>query len=116
MAKRKNPLQDIDKFLSQEATNLVTPNELPESDAAPSTPAPATSQAPSPMEIEDMQKAVLQWAEKQGDDFRSPFYDMMLKTLEGLSANTSKDKMLINTLLYLQNPDSWKTVIKDYWS
>lgn len=115
MAKRKNPLQDIDAFLSQEATNLVTPNQV-STEKVKKTAVEMVPSQPASDHSEDMEKLLLQWAEKQGEDFRSPFYKIVLKTLEGLAANSAKDKMLINTLLYLQNPDSWKKVVKDYWS
>ena len=112
MAKRKNPLQDIDAFLSQEASNLVTPNPV-SSNKEPET---KDHQTDTKVDKGDIQQQLLEWANEYGDDFRSPFYELMIKTIENLSAQKSKDKMLINTLLYLQNPDAWKESVKDYWS
>ncbi|MEL7004907.1 MAG: hypothetical protein AAFN93_19525 [Bacteroidota bacterium] len=114
MAKRKNPLQDIDAFLSQEATNLVTPNQV----TSENVEKPVANPAPKPSELKvegDIEELLISWAKEQGEAFQESFYDLMLKTLEGASQNTSKDKMLINTLLYLKNPDSWKDEIKAYW-
>lgn len=115
MAKRKNPLQDIDAFLSQEASNLVTPNKVSEDKTVTkkeSTPIPVEQSK----EADDIQTSLQMWINNQGEDFRSPLYDLMLTTLENVPSQSAKDKMLINTLLYLKNPDSWKEVIKKYWN
>lgn len=109
MAKRKNPLQDIDAFLSQEATNLVKPDTIPSDSSKEVRPEPIIAES----NLEDVLK---EWMKTQGEGFRTPLYDVILKTLENAPSSTSKDKMLINTLLYLKNPDSWKDVIKEYWS
>lgn len=113
MAKRKNPLQDIDAFLSQEATNLVTPNQLPDQEEvkiAKEEKVPKETQSP-----DDIPKLLSQWIKSKGDDFRPDLYQALLQTLEELPNSNSRDKMLINTLLYLQNPDSWKEKIEHYW-
>ncbi|MEM9390693.1 MAG: hypothetical protein AAGA02_09470 [Bacteroidota bacterium] len=110
MAKRKNPLKDLDSFLKQEASSLVEPEKI----ASPSVP-------PKPVDAAHLTKDdVLSYFKKLAKEderaFRVTFLDIMHKSLEYQGLEKAIDKMLMNTLLYLQNEDNWKEAIEEYWS
>ena len=113
-AKRKNPLKDLDAFLKQEAASLVTPEKV-------ETPAPEQVSAPVVPEksAETSMAAIIQELksriQQQGEGFKAEFYELIQQVLESQQQLSSKDIMLINTLLYLRNQDNWKERIKEYW-
>ncbi|UII29804.1 hypothetical protein LVD17_16005 [Fulvivirga ulvae] len=124
MAKRKNPLKDIDAFLKQESTSFVDPKKIsPKKEKIQSDSEDATS-----LTVEDASKAKKEQiskediiaelhtlANKEGDAFRGEFYNIIRETLEGLGYSTAEDKMLINTILYINDKANWKENIKSYW-
>lgn len=124
MAKRKNPLKDIDAFLKQESTSFVDPEKISpkkgkkttsseaKASLAAEVPVKASKEQISKEEIISELQAL---ANKEGDAFRASFYNIIRETLEGLNHSTAEDKMLINTLLYISDKSNWKDNIKGYW-
>ena len=117
MSKKKNTLKDLDDFLKQQAATLVAPTAL--SDTLKET-VKETKQETTVAEVETVSiSSILQdihaLSEKEGQAFRKKFYDLIVKSLESLPSSSSEDKMLINTALYLKNPESWKETIRAYW-
>ena len=109
MAKRKNPLKDLNAFLKQEAKSFVTPDKV---DATASKAAePAIAQPPAPALISHEQ--VVDYIAKLPKD---EFFALIQEALEQKPISTARDKMLINTLLYLKDQTNWKENIKAYWS
>lgn len=114
MAKRKNPLKDLDAFLKKEATSFVNPEKItsqPKEEASPATEKKhktTTSKEEILAELEAL-------ARKEGGDFRKSFYNIIRETLEKLDYSTPADKMLINTILYLNDQPNWKDNIQTYW-
>ena len=118
MSKKKNTLKDLDDFLKQQAATLVAPTAL--SDTLKETVKEAKQDtAVVEVETEVSISSILQdihaLSEKEGQAFRKKFYDLIVKSLESLPNSSSEDKMLINTALYLKNPESWKETIRSYW-
>lgn len=114
MAKRKNPLKDLDAFLKQEATSFVNPEKIQPEEKKEATPEATTprTQQPSREEILSELQAL---ANREGSSFRHSFYGLIRETLENLDHLTAEDKMLINTVLYLDDKQGWKENIKSYW-
>jgi len=110
MAKRKNPLKDLDAFLKQEASSFVKP-EKKDDTATTST----VSEKPALASSDEIISAIDQLAKKDQGRFREEFYEIIKSSLEHLDPNSSEDKMLINTILYLKDKDNWKVNIQDYW-
>jgi len=110
MAKRKNPLKDLDDFLKQEATSFVKPEkkEEPEESLASEKPGLATA--------EDIIEAIGQLANKDQSVYREELFQIIKSSLEKLDHTSADDKMLINTLLYLKDKNNWKENIKTYWA
>ncbi|UII27044.1 hypothetical protein LVD15_01005 [Fulvivirga maritima] len=115
MAKRKNPLSDLDAFLKQEASSLVNPDAIKNEEESNTAPAVETK-APEKPSKELIIKLLLLLAEEEGSQFQDSFYDIIKSTQETLGLHSSEDKMLMNTILYLQNKPNWKESIADYWS
>lgn len=99
---KKNPLNDLDQFLKQEASSIVTPSSLSDKlkQTESSTPAPVAGS------IEDQ---LLTLAKQDV----SKFYDTLISI--GEKIGTEKSTMLINTALYLKHGDNWKEAVKTYW-
>ncbi|MBL3658550.1 hypothetical protein [Fulvivirga sediminis] len=114
MAKRKNPLSDLDAFLKQEASSLVNPEAIKNEDENNATPA-AEAKAPEKPSKELIIKLLLLLAEEEGAAFQDSFYEIIKSTQETLGLHSSEDKMLMNTILYLKNKPNWKESIADYW-
>ncbi len=110
MAKRKNPLKDLDSFLKQEATSFVKPEGV-----TGETEAEGTPDQPVIIDKDKMLNYFTELAKKDPSAFRSVLLELAQKSVELTGAKTAQDKMLINTLLYLNNPENWETVIKEYW-
>ncbi|ELR73533.1 hypothetical protein C900_02618 [Fulvivirga imtechensis AK7] len=117
MAKRKNPLKDLDAFLKQEASSLVNPKKVgtqkEEKNIQPVAPEPKEEKKAATKE--DIISELRMLAGKEGDEFRSSFYNIIRETLEGLDHSSAADKMLINTVLYLNDKSNWKDNIQTYW-
>jgi hypothetical protein len=95
---KKNPLNDLDQFLQQEAHSIVPPTSL--SDKLKQE---ASHAAVSPEE------QLMAWANQNPEKF----YDTLIAV--GEKMNTSKNTMLINTALYLKSGNSWKEAVLAYW-
>ena len=122
MSKRKNPLQNLDEFLKQEATSFVTPKKL--SEPKPIAPAPQTSVVsepqpstakPADVTAEYILNLIQKLANKNNVTVRQQLLELVRLQLEENGIKSSKDKMLINTILYLQSGDSWKEKVAEYW-
>lgn len=101
---KKNPLNDLDQFLQQEAHSIVAPSSL--SDKLKQS-SPSESPAPSPYSVEEQLMMLARQNPKQ-------FYDTLIAV--GEKMDTEKNTMLINTALYLKYGDSWKEAVKEYWN
>ena len=122
MAKRKNPLKDLDAFLKQEAKSFVEPKKV--------EPKPEVAAEPSAYQAKEVEEAPIQTAQATTLDIAevkeylikmrangdTEFLDLLLKVAEDSDTNSSKNKMLINTILYLKDQENWKENIKEYWS
>jgi hypothetical protein len=120
MSKKKNTLKDLDEFLKQQATTFVAPPRLSENSAAPEAPPPLLQESPVMKErnsasFENVAKELSELAASHGPAFSTRFYDLIIETIGKQSGPTPEDKMLINTALYLKNPNNWKEVIRAYW-
>ncbi|MTI20005.1 hypothetical protein E1176_03125 [Fulvivirga sp. RKSG066] len=109
MAKRKNPLKDLDDFLKQEATSFVKPD-------ATEKPAESITSERTPLTADEIIEAIGQLASKDQETYRKELFLIIKTSLERLDHSSADDKMLINTLLYLQDKNNWKENIKTYWS
>ncbi|QSE97263.1 hypothetical protein [Fulvivirga lutea] len=116
MAKRKNPLKDLDAFLKQEAKSFVEPKKVAKDESAAfQSPPPVKEESESaalPLN-ENSVKSFLKALKAKGDE---EFLDLLLSVAEESDKDSSKSKMLINTLLYLKDQKNWKENIKAYWS
>ncbi|MEM6358485.1 MAG: hypothetical protein AAF149_12190 [Bacteroidota bacterium] len=110
MAKRKNPLKDLDSFLKQEASSLVEPEKIASQNALKE---PVDAMA---FTKEDVLSYFKKLAKEDEQAFRVTFLDIMHRSLEFQGLEKATDKMLMNTLLYLQNEGNWKEAIEEYWS
>lgn len=114
-------MKDIDAFLKQESTSFVNPEKISvQKEKAAADISTVPEQAEKTKDTEHVSKEVIiselqALASEEGDDFRTSFYDIIRATLESLNRSTSEDKMLINTLLYLNDKANWKDNIKTYW-
>lgn len=108
MAKRKNPLKDIDSFLKQEASALIKPDKVEEQ----------KNEAPDIKNLtkEDVLNYFEQLASKDENEFKTSLLEITKSSLENSGLSKAEDKMLMNTILYLQHPEDWKKVISAYWS
>jgi hypothetical protein len=98
---KKNPLNDLDQFLQQEAHSIVPPTSLSDK-LKQETPAPAV---PS-VSVEEQLVSLA----KQNP---SEFYDTLIAI--GEKMDDPKNTMLINTALYLKSGDNWKEAVQAYW-
>lgn len=118
MAKRKNPLKDLDAFLKQQATSLVNPEKVSAGKEEPQGQTNVATENPKENPTatkEDILAGLHTLASKEGEDFRSSFYNIIRETLENLDHSSAADKMLINTVLYLDDRSNWKDNIQTYW-
>jgi hypothetical protein len=115
MSKKKNTLKDLDEFLKQQAASLVSPprlaENLPEEPLLKESPVMGEHAATAERISEDL----IRLSDVEGKNFRGTFYDLIIRTLEQLPDQSPSDKMLINTALYLKNPQNWKEAIRAYW-
>ena len=117
MAKRKNPLKDLDSFLSQQASSFVQPEKVEETAPVKET-ATQVEQSPAPQAPLDKLE-IIAYLETLSDtnpaEFRKTLYDIIRQSLENGGIQDPTDKMLMNTILYLDNPGNWKEAISSYW-
>ena len=107
MSKKKNTLRDLDDFLKQQASNLVTPTPLADKVEQAAPVAQPRVDAPAK---DDLLDAVRRLATD-----RIKFYDLIVRSIEMQDSESPEDKMLINTALYLKSGANWRDVIRDYW-
>lgn len=108
MAKRKNPLKDIDSFLKQEASALIKPDKIEAQERE--------SLGTTSLSKEDVLNYFNQLASKDKNEFKASLLEISKSSLETHGLSKAEDKMLMNTILYLQHPEDWKKVITEYWS
>ncbi len=113
MAKRKNPLKDLDAFLKQEAKNFVQPNKVEETTKEESA---TTYSIDRESNASLDQKEVIKFLSELKIKDSDSFYQVLKSATEKSGLESSENKMLVNTILYLQNKEGWKEAIKDYWS
>lgn len=118
MAKRKNPLKDLDAFLQQEASSFVKPPQVtPEPDKGSLT-SEIPPQAPQPRQVSKQQliEDFYELAKKNETHFEADLYEIIETVLTQTGTKSSRSKMLINTVLYLNNQDNWRESITAYWA
>lgn len=119
MSKKKNTLQDLDEFLKQQATSLVTPEPVERQQPAqvvPPTDYSAETDAREYVTTDMIYKDLVQLSSNDPESFRQKFYALIIQVLESQNESLPEDKMLINTALYLKSGGQWKDAIRDYWS
>lgn len=100
---KKNPLNDLDQFLQQEAHSIVPPASLSDKlkqENHPSALVPHVSP----------EEQLLTLAQQDP----TAFYNLLISVGEKMEHKQST--MLINTALFLKNGDNWKEAVKEYWS
>jgi hypothetical protein len=102
---KKNPLNDLDQFLQQEASSIVTPSSLSDKLKQETTGEPQPSQSHSSTESQ-----LLALAQQNPEQF----YDALISVGENMGEQ--KNTMLINTALYLKHGSEWKKAVEEYWS
>ena len=115
MAKRKNPLKDLDSFLKQEAASLVTPEKLTTPAVPPKSDVVEKEATVKAMDAEDVIAYLTNLYHQDPDYFRRTLHQIIQQSLEKTGHKSAHDKMLINTILYLDHPNNWKATIKQYW-
>lgn len=115
MSKKKNTLKDLDEFLKQQAATLVAPTPLSESLKEQVKEEATHVEEGAGVSVASILQDIKTLAEKEGNSFRKKFYDLIIQSLEAQKNPTAEDKMLINTALYLKNPEKWKETIRSYW-
>ncbi len=132
MSRKKNTLKDLDEFLKQQAATLATPTPLKEKvkEVTPEKEPRGIEirvQKVSPDEQKTAAENIAQLsaekifrnlealASQEGENFRTQFYELIIRTVESMGEYTPEDRMLINTALYLKSSDNWKEVIQSYW-
>jgi hypothetical protein len=115
MSKKKNTLKDLDEFLKQQAASLVSPPKLSENPPAEHVVEEPQVTGEQSRTAEQIVEDLGRLAALEGKNFRTKFYELIIRTLEQVPDQSPSDKMLINTALYLKNPQNWKEVIRNYW-
>jgi hypothetical protein len=118
MSKKKNTLQDLNDFLKQQAATLVSPPRLSdktESQLEELQESPVMREFEPELSAETILDDIKQLSRKEAANFRRKFYDMIIKSMEAQTKSLPEDKMLINTALYLKDPERWKENIREYW-
>ncbi|MDX1628981.1 MAG: hypothetical protein R3345_09805 [Fulvivirga sp.] len=108
MAKRKNPLKDLDEFLKKEASSFVKPEKEKQPESSITSGNTLTSS-------EEIIAAMDQLASKDPKTYREELYKIIQSAIEHLDRSSAEDKMLINTILYLKDKKHWKENITAYW-
>lgn len=106
MSKRKNPLQNLDKFLKQEASSFVQPKRLSDQEKT----AGSTDHEQEVFEI------IEKLAVENNNTSKKQFLLTCLKFFEAEGIKSSREKLFVNTILYLLHEDQWEEKVKEYWS
>ncbi len=104
MSRHKNPLKDLDLFLRQQASTLVTPTPLSERISESETHA---------TEGEKQTSDVVEQLIKLAETDRQQFLDAVIAA--AAASKFPENTLLINTALYLKHPDNWKEAVLNYW-
>ena len=117
MSKKKNTLKDLDEFLKQQATSLV-------SHASVTTPVEEKKVIP-PTDYRDHSDGAVttdaiflsmrELMQHDPDSFRQKLYALIIQILEAAPDSLPEDKMMINTALYLKSGEHWKEAISEFW-
>ncbi|MCS6973716.1 MAG: hypothetical protein N2044_03925 [Cyclobacteriaceae bacterium] len=102
MSRNKNPLKDLDLFLRQQASSLVTPTPLSER-------IPQEIEVPQGQPRQDLIQQLTQLAETD----RQQFLDTVIEA--AAASKFPENTLLINTALYLKHPENWKEAVLNYW-
>jgi aspartokinase len=99
---KKNPLNDLEQFLQQEASSLISPSPLSDKlkreNPVASTPT---------LSVEEH---LLNLAQQNSERF----YDTLIAVGERMAS--TKNTLLINTAIYLKSGPNWKEAVEEYWS
>lgn len=104
MSRHKNPLKDLDLFLRQQASTLVTPTPLSERIGESETHTPEGEK-----QVGDVVQELIKLAETD----RQQFLDAVITA--AAASKFPENTLLINTALYLKHPDNWKEAVYTYW-
>ena len=120
MSKKKNTLKDLDEFLKQQAATLVTPTPLSEKvEEKPAAKATVVTPPVTPIAEEISLEKILDdletLSQKEGTTFRKKICDLILQSYENSHHSSPEDKMLINTILYINGGAKWKDTVREYW-
>lgn len=107
MSKNKNPLKDLDQFLKQQASTLISPPSLSEKVQ------PSETTHTQTLSADITSDQLISKLEALAKNDKAAFYDLLIQVGEKLQH--SDEKMLINTALYLKGGDQWKELVKEYW-
>ena len=99
---KKNPLNDLDQFLQQEASSIVAPASLRDKLKQPDSETTISSGA-------SVEEQLLQMAKQNPQHL----YDVLISV--GEKMDVIKNTMLINTALYLRHGEHWKEAVREYW-
>ncbi|MCE2733536.1 MAG: hypothetical protein O9302_01580 [Cyclobacteriaceae bacterium] len=97
----KNPLNDLDQFLQQQASSFVSPASLSDKLNEPKT--------VNDKEEENLSDRLLQLAKENPE----AFYKLLIQV--GEKHLSQPNSLLINTAIILANPTNWKEEIEKYW-
>jgi len=124
-AKKKNPLKDLNAFLThqEEASKIAIPKKVkdheefmvqkPSQVTAVNRPEKVKiAEEATPLSVINMMKQLM---EENPDSSRKILGDIILQTIERMPDSQPADKMLINTVLYLNNQKDWKSALESYW-
>jgi hypothetical protein len=124
-AKKKNPLKDLNAFLAhqEDASQITTPKTVSDHEEfMEQKPSQVTRvNRPEKVKISEevspdlIMKMLSELMQREPTKFRKVFGDIVLRTIEQLPDDQPADAMLINTVLYLNNQDSWEDAVKSYW-
>jgi hypothetical protein len=124
--KKKNPLKDLNAFLThqEEASQISTPKTIADHEEyleqEPTKVAAVNRPERVKITEEVSSQAVIDLLQQLMNDnptsFREVLGDILVKTMERLPDQRPADKMLINTALYLNNQEDWKSVVENYWN
>lgn len=103
MSRHKNPLKDLDLFLRQQASSLVTPTPLSE----------RISESATGPEIEKQTDDLVHQLIRLAETDRQQFLDAVIAA--AAASQFPENTLLINTALYLKHPDNWKEAVMNYW-
>lgn len=103
MSRNKNPLKDLDSFLRQQASSLVTPTPLSE----------RITEKREDEDTKNDNRDIVQQLIHLAETDRKQFLDAVIAA--AAASKFPENTLLINTALYLKHPDNWKDAVMNYW-